>query len=277
MGGRARGRRSHAGRGGDLARRARGGQSGPVPLGPAPTREAHPSPVHARAPRDDRPCAAPQRGRAAGADRGGRRRHGRAGRVPSSAGPLGARRRVPRRRDPRARRSRSGDRTHRDTAGRGGRHGVRQLHPAARRGRFRGADAGGREGGASRAVPRPRLVHRAGPGRGRLHPAARRAAGRAARPGAVHPDGIRYLEERLQPADPDPPQLAEPETAPAGEAAEAIPVPPSPSPAALERALADDLPLTRSCGVVLRALARSTRSARSCRRCCSSGARPTTC
>ncbi|MFD6700809.1 MULTISPECIES: DEAD/DEAH box helicase [unclassified Microbacterium] len=69
------------------------------------------------------------------------------------------------------------------------------------------------------------------------------------------PDGIRYLEERLQPADPDPPQLAEPETAPAGEAAEAIPVPPSPSPAALERALADDLPLTRSCGVVLRALA----------------------
>jgi superfamily II DNA or RNA helicase len=73
------------------------------------------------------------------------------------------------------------------------------------------------------------------------------------------PDGIRYLEERLQPADPDPPEpsVADPaaaEQAPAAgpfdEAAATLP-----SPAALERALADDLPLTRSCGVVLRALA----------------------
>lgn len=53
------------------------------------------------------------------------------------------------------------------------------------------------------------------------------------------PDGIRYLEERLQPAAPSP------ESGDPGH----------PSVEALERALSDDLPLTRSCGVVLRALA----------------------
>ena len=60
------------------------------------------------------------------------------------------------------------------------------------------------------------------------------------------PDGIRYLEERLQPADPSAP-------APSPQH-HAITDPPSPSAEALERALSDDLPLTRSCGVVLRAL-----------------------
>ena len=69
------------------------------------------------------------------------------------------------------------------------------------------------------------------------------------------PDGMRYLEERLQPADPDPPEPPVPEHAPAAEPLEETVVVPPPSPAALERALADDLPLTRSCGVVLRALA----------------------
>ena len=68
------------------------------------------------------------------------------------------------------------------------------------------------------------------------------------------PDGIRYLEERLQPADPDPPEPPSAESAPAAEAREGTAAVPPPSPAALERALAEDLPLTRSCGVVLRAL-----------------------
>ncbi|MFB7844960.1 DEAD/DEAH box helicase family protein [Microbacterium sp. NPDC056052] len=69
------------------------------------------------------------------------------------------------------------------------------------------------------------------------------------------PDGIRYLEERLQPADPDPPEDPSAESAPAAQTLEGTAAMPPPSPAALERALADDLPFTRSCGVVLRALA----------------------
>lgn len=69
------------------------------------------------------------------------------------------------------------------------------------------------------------------------------------------PDGIRYLEERLRPVDPDPPEPAVTEPVPGPEAFAATTAAPPPSPAALERALADDLPLTRSCGVVLRALA----------------------
>ncbi|WP_336648714.1 DEAD/DEAH box helicase [Microbacterium sp. MMO-10] len=61
------------------------------------------------------------------------------------------------------------------------------------------------------------------------------------------PDGIRYLEERLQPTDPSAPDPSPPDRETAHQ--------PSPSAEALERALSEDLPLTRSCGVVLRALA----------------------